>query len=143
MPIELSLARPLKVLVVDDQPFICEIITQHLEQDCHVAEAASAAGTALDRLSAGYFDLLITDQAMPDMSGGQLAAAAKEISPATRVIMLTGFGADERPDHGADAIDLVVGKPITQGALRRAIAKCSRMGFAGRNVTPRGVIGGS
>lgn len=134
-PGALTLARPLKILVVDDQPFICEIITQYLAQDCHLAEAVNDPCTALARLFAEHFDLLITDQAMPEMSGGQLAVAAKEISPTTRVMLLTGFGAEERPEEGAEAIDLVVGKPITQEALRRAIATCSRLPFGSRSLT--------
>jgi signal transduction histidine kinase len=123
---QLNLARSLKVLVVDDQPFICDILTQYLALDCHVAEAVGDPDEALVRLSEEEFDLLITDQAMPEMSGGELALAAKEISSTIGVILVTGFGADERPEIGAEAIDLVIGKPITQEALRHAIAKCSQ-----------------
>ena len=57
------------------------------------------------------------------MTGGQLAPAVKELSPDTRVILLTGFGAEESPGEGGDAIDLVVGKPVTKEGLRQAIAK--------------------
>jgi two-component SAPR family response regulator len=59
---------------------------------------------------------------------GELAVAAKEISSTIGVILVTGFGADERPGIGAEAIDLVIGKPITHEALRHAIAKCSQRG---------------
>jgi signal transduction histidine kinase len=128
----LSIGRPLKVLVVDDQPIICEILTQYLVQDCHLVEAVRDPGEALVRLSREHFDLLITDQVMPEMSGGELAVAAKEISSTTGVILATGFGADEPLEVGAEAIDLVIGKPITHEALRHAIIKCSQCGGARR-----------
>jgi CheY-like chemotaxis protein len=88
-----------------------------------VAEAVTCGKDALDRLAARNFDLLITDQAMPDLNGGQLALEAKKRSPSTRVILLTGFGEGERPEIGGDAIDLVAGKPITRAALQKAIAE--------------------
>jgi signal transduction histidine kinase len=116
-------ARPLKILVVDDQEYIREILTLFLAEDCHIAEAVSGGAEALERIGCESFDLLITDQAMPDMTGGQLAAAVKERAPGTRVILLTGFGAEESPGEGGDAIDLVVGKPVTKEMLRQAIAR--------------------
>ncbi len=116
-------ARPLKILVVDDQPFICEILVLFLAEDCHLAEAVSSGAAALECLSRDRYDLLITDQAMPEMTGSQLATAVAALSPETRVILLTGFGADEFPSEGAAVIDLVVSKPVTKEALRQAIAK--------------------
>jgi CheY-like chemotaxis protein len=116
-------ARPLKILVVDDQEFIREILTIFLGEDCHIAVARRGWQRSAGRLERESFDLLITDQAMPDMTGGQLAAAAKERAPGMRIILLTGFGAGESPEEGADAIDLVVGKPVTKEALRQAIAR--------------------
>jgi len=116
-------ARPLKILVVDDQPFICEILVLFLAEDCHLAEAVSSGAAALECLSRDRYDLIITDQAMPEMTGLQLATAVAALAPETRVILLTGFGADEFPNHGAGAIDLVVSKPVTKEALRQAIAK--------------------
>jgi CheY-like chemotaxis protein len=118
----IRLAQPLKILVVDDQPFICQIMAQYLAQDCHQADTAENSGEALALLREKKFDLLITDQAMPDLSGGQLAEAAKEIDPNLRVILLTGFGAEETPEAEAKAIDLVLTKPVSLEAMRRGLA---------------------
>jgi CheY-like chemotaxis protein/anti-sigma regulatory factor (Ser/Thr protein kinase) len=117
------LSHPLNILVVDDQPFICEIMEQYLAQDCHQAEAFTSGEEALARLRQKKFDLVITDLAMPDLTGGQLALAAREIDPQLRIILLTGFGRDERPEEGSEAIDLVLGKPVTLEALRHALAE--------------------
>jgi FixJ family two-component response regulator len=69
---------------------------------------------------------------MPDMSGDQLAASIKQISPETPVIMLTGFGdimsaIGEKP-AGAD---LVLSKPVTLDNLRRGIAAVMNASKAG------------
>lgn len=118
-----ELAHPLKILLVDDEPFIREIITWYLVQDCHRVEAVSGGHEALARARAENFDLVITDQAMPEMSGGALAVALKEILPKTPVILLTGFGESEKPEESGNVIDLVVGKPITIETLRHAIVR--------------------
>ena len=68
------------------------------------------------------FDLVITDKAMPHLSGERLAAEIKALAPQTRVILLTGYGAPT-DETLAVHIDLVVDKPVTREALRQAVAR--------------------
>jgi signal transduction histidine kinase len=116
-----TLGQPLRVLVVDDQPVLCEITAQHLTLDWHTVETAENGHAALEKFKAGDFDLVITDQAMPEMNGDQLALAIKQLKPAIPVIMLTGFG-DEAGERCA-AIDLVLNKPVSHLTLRQALVK--------------------
>jgi len=86
-------------------------------------DLADGPGAGLRKIHAGPYDLIITDRAMPEMSGDQLAVQARRIAPAVPILMLTGFGdfmnaADERPE----AVDVVVSKPVTIDALRAAMA---------------------
>jgi len=66
----------------------------------------------------------VTDRAMPEMGGDQLAATIERSAPDTSVIMLTGFGdlmgakAEQPP-----GVDAVVSKPVTLDALTQAIRK--------------------
>ena len=117
-----GVSQLLRVLVVDDQAFLREIIRQYLSQDWHEVETAASGPEALEKFEAGEFDLVITDQAMPEQPGNQLVAVIKERAPHQRVIMLTGFGAgdDVREVTGADAI---LAKPVSREALRRGIAE--------------------
>jgi CheY-like chemotaxis protein len=79
---------------------------------------------ALEQFRRGGFDLVITDQSMPGMSGHQLATAIAELSPETPIILLTGFGEEMHPTGNQPASnDLVIGKPVTGLDLRRAIQK--------------------
>ncbi len=117
-------ARSLRVLVVDDQEIICELICEHLRADNHQPEALSEPQTAMEKIRNGGFDLLITDQSMPGMSGEQLARAVKAEIAALPIILLTGFGEEIKAQGKLpEGIDLVVGKPVTSADLRRAIAE--------------------
>ena len=113
---------PMRILVVDDQEILRDILAHYLEQDFHTVETAPSGEAALERFATSQFDLVITDQAMSGMNGDQLAAAIKARSPDTRVILLTGFGVVESPAL-SDAVDLVVGKPISLASLRMALVK--------------------
>ncbi len=116
--------RALRVLVVDDEPMMRQVVARFLALDEHVVEVAGSGREALARLqTATPFDLVITDRAMPEMGGDELATMVKVLTPSTPVMMLTGFAdlmeaADQRPS----GVDLVIGKPTTLARLRGAIA---------------------
>ena len=114
--------RPLHVLVVDDHPGIREIVSAYLAEDRHVVETAGDATEALKKFRADRFDLVITDRAMPETSGDELAASIKEIEPLRPVIMLTGFDDLIEANGGPSRnVDLVLNKPARLGDLRKAI----------------------
>jgi len=115
------LDRPLRILVVDDHLILCEITAQHLTSDWHTVEVAANGREGLAKFQEGHFDLVITDQAMPEMNGDQIATAIKQLEPATPVIMLTGF--DSATGQRSEAVDLVLTKPSSHTALRHAITK--------------------
>lgn len=113
---------PLRVLVADDQPELCEIMTSYLASDCHSVEAVTDGRAALEAVRGANFDLLITDQIMPGMSGRQLAAAVRQDSPETRVILLTGMAENENGPSN-DTIHRVLAKPVSLIDLRHAITE--------------------
>jgi PleD family two-component response regulator len=83
--------KPLRVLVVDDQPVLTEILAETLSRDWHTVTTALNGRDAFDKFEREDFDLVITDKAMPEMNGDQLAAAIKARAPELPIIMLTGF----------------------------------------------------
>lgn len=108
------------MLAVDDEPPVREILTHLLEGEGHEVTTASSAREALERFQERAFDLVVTDMAMPGMSGEQLAATLKTLSPKLPVMLLTGFGAFLDPAN-AVGIDAIASKPITLEELRRGI----------------------
>ena len=116
-------SRSLKILVVDDQSVLTELLAEMLTRDWHQVTVASDGCEALEKFGFGDFDVVITDKAMPTMNGDQLAAAVKARAPETRVIMLTGFGDLTHGDEGvSEFIDHILTKPATNAELRAAIA---------------------
>ena len=85
-------------------------------------EAPNGA-TALARLEAGALDLVLTDLAMPGVSGWQVASACRERYPEMPVGLITGFGdqleAEKLERHG---IQFVVAKPFASEELLRVVA---------------------
>ena len=117
----------LRILVVDDLPIILEVLQAQLVEDGHEVETAGDGKEALEALAKGCFDLMITDQSMPGMTGEQLAVKVKEHCPKTAVILLTGFGGDTaETKNTAPGVDMVLGKPATSVELRRAIGQFMR-----------------
>lgn len=113
---------PLRVLVVDDQPAIREIVSAYLAEDRHIVATAGSAREAMQKFCTERFDLVITDRAMPEGNGDELAALIKELQPQEPVIMLTGF-ADliDGSDQASRNVDLVLSKPARLDDLRKAI----------------------
>ena len=130
-------SRPLRILAVDDQPVLCEILVEYLAEDWHTVEVASAGEEALGKFRVQPFDLVITDRAMPGITGEQLAAGIKAINPETRVILLTGYGSAGDRGHYSPCIDMVVDKPATRETLRRAICQVMADIPAAAAATPR------
>jgi len=118
----------LRLLLVDDDPVLLASLQGALESDGHAIIAASGGneGIAMFRSAVQggtVVSAVITDLGMPHVDGRKVAAAIKEISPTTPVIMLTGWGqrliADgEVPPH----VDRVLAKPPKLRELREALA---------------------
>lgn len=85
-------AAPIRVLVVDDEPQICEFVSRVLESAGYgvtTADSGPAAIAAVQR--DGPPDLLLTDFKMPQMDGDELAARLRQSAPDLKVLYLTGY----------------------------------------------------
>src|SRR5215831_16680071 len=113
-----------KILVVDDEPFVCDAVKMMLEFDGHDVHTANNAKEALERFDQGRFDLVITDFAMPVMKGDELAAAIKARSPGQPVIMITAYAEMLRSSKNTlPGVDCLISKPFLLDDIRGAIAK--------------------
>lgn len=122
----------LKLLLVDDDPVLLKSLRDALETDGHHIATANDGQTGIEtfRASVGNgnsFAAVITDLGMPIVDGRKVAAAVKAASPATPVILLTGWGQRLLAEHDVPAhVDRVLGKPPKLRDLRRALADCCR-----------------
>jgi signal transduction histidine kinase len=116
-----SACRPLRILVVDDQPVLCQLMCEYLQNDFHAVETAQNGHEALKKFRSGEFDLVITDQVMTEMNGEQLAAQIKKHAPEVPVILVTGYAAKSAAPETAGVIDFVLAKPMSRASLRRGL----------------------
>lgn len=124
--VRLPLARPeelsdetrsVRVLAVDDDPEVREVLARMLEAlSCEVTEADDAA-TALERCEHQRFDVVLTDFHLGDRNGIELATDIHSLYPGVPVILITGYGGE----LACDAVDLVLRKPYSLADLRAAV----------------------
>ena len=116
-----------RILVVDDQDIIREVIQQQLQEDGHQVQTAGSGREALEMVERETYDLVITDHSMPGMTGEELAVQVKARRPALGVILLTGFGGSRFDnEHKPATVDMILGKPATSFDLRRAIVQVTQ-----------------
>jgi CheY-like chemotaxis protein len=116
--------EPRRILVVDDEPFVCDAVKMMLAFDGHQVDSAGSGKEALELFEKGKYDLVITDYAMPAMKGDELAVAIKSRAPAQPVVMITAYAemlkASNNPLRG---VDFIISKPFLLENLREAISK--------------------
>lgn len=121
--------RALRILLVDDDPLVLESLRDSLERDGHVITSADGGQAAIHQFTAAQargelFDAVITDLGMPYIDGRKVAAAVKQASPSTPLILLTGWGhrlaaENDNPPH----VDRILNKPPKLNDLRVALAE--------------------
>ena len=124
-----SEVRPLRLLLVDDDPAVLASTEIVLKLNGHTITAADGGQAGIDALRAAHttgdkYDVVITDLGMPYVDGNQVAQTVKELFPETPVILLTGWGrqmatGDEAPSH----VDFMLPKPLELGELRHVFAQ--------------------
>ncbi len=115
--------RRLTILAVDDDELVLFNTATMLEDLGHAVIQANSGEAALQALAeADTVDLVITDHAMPGMTGAQLAGAISVSRPDLPIILATGYS-ELPPDEGAGLAQLA--KPFGQSQLAAAIGSVS------------------
>ena len=79
-----------KILIVDDEPHMCNSLKKLLESEGYDAQTSSNGREAIESLARDFFDLVILDIVMPDMSGHEIMDHINDKCPETLVIVITG-----------------------------------------------------
>ncbi|HEX8072773.1 MAG TPA: PAS domain S-box protein [Pyrinomonadaceae bacterium] len=111
-----------RVLVVDDEAHVREVLLDMLETLGQRVTAVSSVAEARAALAAGDFDLIITDYAMPDTDGLTLAAEARAADPRRPVALTTGYGAAGAAEPlRTGLVQAVLGKPFQLAEVEAAL----------------------
>jgi two-component system cell cycle response regulator CpdR len=117
-------ARMLRILLAEDDGSMRAYLARALERSGYHVTAADRGTTALARLEAERFDLLLTDIVMPEMDGIELAQKAATLAPDMRVMFITGFAAVALKAGKAAPTAKVLSKPFH---LRDLVAEVDRL----------------
>jgi two-component system, NtrC family, response regulator PilR len=114
-----------KILVVDDEQNMRRILVANLRQEKHMVTEAEGVTAARACLEQDDYDVVITDQHMPDGTGLDVLTAVKQGNPVTAVVFLTAVGtielAVESMKHGAfDFLTKPFSPEVVKGTVRRA-----------------------
>lgn len=101
----------LRILIVDDDPQLRDVLNDMLSLDGHEVVSCNDAYAALEQVKGGDFDMMITDLGMPGMSGLDLAGEVHEKHPELPIAMITGWGTQLNNDE------------VSLRGIRRVLAK--------------------
>jgi PAS domain S-box-containing protein len=121
----IAMSSPRKLLVVDDEEDILDLIQDMLVMAGHQVIVAHDGQKAMELIEQGDFDMVFTDLGMPSINGWNIARKVKETKPEVPVVLVTGWGAQyEGQDLSSQGIDLVLPKPVSYKQLMAAIETC-------------------
>jgi signal transduction histidine kinase/ActR/RegA family two-component response regulator len=126
-------ARALRVLLVDDDALVAMGTEAMLEDLGHHVEMASSGAAALDLYGGKTFDLVITDHAMPGMTGLALARRLRSLRANQPIILASGYV--ELPENDDLALPRLA-KPFREEELAAAIDRATREQGEPENVLP-------
>lgn len=110
------------ILVVEDDPRLADVLARMLRIDAHQVTICTGGAEAIDLLGRQGFDLVLTDLGMPDVSGWDVVAAAREVHPRPGIVLVTGWGvALEEWETTNRGVDAVIPKPYTLSNIRTTL----------------------
>ena len=106
------------ILLVDDNIDTRVLTKMFLNNFGYEVDSVDSGVAALKQFDPEVHNLVLTDNSMPELTGGEMAHLIKQRSPLTPVLMCTGH-----PPNDCSAIDLVIAKPTHLLAIKDAISK--------------------
>ena len=121
---------PPRIMAIDDQPMILDLLQGMCQSLGFTIDTYSNPEQALERFERGDYEIVLSDIAMPELSGWDVAARVKAMRPAAYVIFITGWG-DKLDDETLrpSGVDQVLYKPFRIEQLTLALDKAQRAIF--------------
>jgi len=122
LKIMLRLSQDSRILLVDDNHVVREMLVDLVGALGYRADAAGSGAEALALFDRGQYDVVLTDLVMPGMSGWEVLAAVRQRDPRVPIIILTGTPAIGDP-RAAQPDVTVLRKPVDVTALDATIKR--------------------
>jgi len=117
------------VLVLDDEPIVCQRLKEQLEKNDFYVETFTDSQAAVDRLADKRFDVVVTDLKMRGPTGLDVMHFVRRQGTGTQVVIITGYGSSEamREAEFSGAFEFIP-KPFQMEALTRVVTKAAAKG---------------
>jgi CheY-like chemotaxis protein len=123
---QLPRGRGETVMIVDDEPALVALAEEMLAELGYdpVGFSSSSAALRAFRAAPQRFDLLLTDEAMPDLIGTELARELRRVAPAVPIVLMSGYGGTQLAQQAAAiGIDEMLRKPLQRRDLAESLAR--------------------
>jgi CheY-like chemotaxis protein len=118
----------LRILVVDDEEVVAEVLGKLIEVDGHNVAVTHKAKQALEAFQKEKFDIIFTDISMPEMDGIELTRKLLELDKDTRVVAITGHvGTQEIDDIMKAGAKIYMKKPFSKKDIEQTIKEIIKM----------------
>ena len=113
-----------RVLLVDDDPGVSEVVGLLLERETYRVERAGSVKAAIERIQAAEFELVVTDLKLPDGTGLDVIGAVRSRRPRLPIMMITSYSSVESAIAAlrGGAVDYVI-KPFNNDEFLRAVSR--------------------
>ncbi|MCK6528452.1 response regulator [Myxococcota bacterium] len=114
----------LRILLIDDQEELREILRQTLASRGYGVDSVASGTEGIERLRRGGIGIVLADLGLPDASGWEVAATAKALCASTAVVLMTIWSGEVDPRSlRAHGVDLMLPKPFRSEELLRAMER--------------------
>ncbi|MEE9124052.1 MAG: ATP-binding protein [candidate division NC10 bacterium] len=111
-----------RILVIDDESQLREVVTNLLRLEGHMAVAAGSGIEGVEVFRSEPFDVVITDLGMPDLTGLEVARKIREIYPGVKIVLCTGWNAAlNQAEKETSGIDRMLEKPFRLDKLMHVV----------------------
>jgi signal transduction histidine kinase len=119
-------ALALRVLVVDDDPAVREVLARVLQRAGHAVTGAASAEEALAQFAPLQYDLIFTDLSLTGMDGATLLSQVRARDPQIAAVIITGWGKLEAGQHQSLGAAAVLTKPFNIAQVLQIVGEISR-----------------
>jgi nitrogen-specific signal transduction histidine kinase len=119
-------AGALRVLVVDDDPTVCDVLSRVLQRAGHTVTGVASAEDALDLFVPLTYDLIFTDLSLTGMDGAALLNHVRARDPRIAAVIVTGWGKLEEGQHQSLGATAVVTKPFNVSQILQVVGEICR-----------------
>jgi signal transduction histidine kinase/CheY-like chemotaxis protein len=118
----------LRLLLVDDDHTILDVVAEALQDAGHRVDIFDNGGDAVDAIGRNTYDVVVTDLGMPEITGWDVARAAKLHQPQLPVLVISGWGAQYGEGRlGDTGVDAMLAKPFHLQQLRESVERLGKM----------------